>query len=528
MTSSSSPNSNSNPTYDGSSSYFEKTVVLYDWWLTKAEDESGVQRLAVAGFTSRGKQPKRVFTSGPIAKRHDVFSLKTADGVYVIIQGFINKSRTTENGFSYNVFDHFVFGFPPDWEKLVNEIILKEQQHVDDVETSIENASKGSTVNDPDICVPDNVSEEKGFNPGSSPCKNKEVNNSAGPVEKDSEVFDSIIGNKNIENIPTPVENGCQAASVIDKAVISESQYAPPSTTEISAEDTEGQKSTQQSKEQSTPFVTENNANHQSGTQTSESSPPMVSNDTQNESPNTLGSRIINSCLKNLSDDAQKEKQSATKNENKGSAVDTFEFPDSEQIHESSFGEAIIVDKIQSPSEKCSSGKTRKQKKTKSPTRQSRMKKKEPVAVKTGDSSRTKSKRKINFDAQETPRKQEKKKRKASAISPESSTFKRSRSGRKLLPALEFWRNQIPVYNADHGLTDIQEGLDAGKKVKGFKVVDGFIVVCSSSRNLFAKVSYLQFTIGRITKFTPCLQGTSGEKKERRLVDGFSAVNMKS
>ncbi|TYH54651.1 hypothetical protein ES332_D09G184000v1 [Gossypium tomentosum] len=34
-----------------------------------------------------------------------------------------------------------------------------------------------------------------------------------------------------------------------------------------------------------------------------------------------------------------------------------------------------------------------------------------------------------------------------SIISPESLNFKRSRSGRVLLPRMEFWRNQIPVYD---------------------------------------------------------------------------------
>ncbi|KAL1336966.1 hypothetical protein HN51_031407 [Arachis hypogaea] len=38
------------------------------------------------------------------------------------------------------------------------------------------------------------------------------------------------------------------------------------------------------------------------------------------------------------------------------------------------------------------------------------------------------------------------------------SSFKKSRSGRLLLPPLEFWRNQIPIYNADHVVTEIQGG----------------------------------------------------------------------
>ena len=45
----------------------------------------------------------RVFVSAPIVKRYDVFSLETADGKYVIINGFINEQRTLENGFSAEV-----------------------------------------------------------------------------------------------------------------------------------------------------------------------------------------------------------------------------------------------------------------------------------------------------------------------------------------------------------------------------------------------------------------------------------------
>ncbi|XP_031275953.1 kinetochore-associated protein KNL-2 homolog [Pistacia vera] len=63
----------------------------------------------------------RVFTSAPIVKRFDVFTLETADGICIVLKGFINKSRTIENGFSSEVFSHFVFGFPTNWEKLLGK-----------------------------------------------------------------------------------------------------------------------------------------------------------------------------------------------------------------------------------------------------------------------------------------------------------------------------------------------------------------------------------------------------------------------
>ncbi|KAH6774024.1 hypothetical protein C2S51_012428 [Perilla frutescens var. frutescens] len=103
-------------------------VCLADWWLVRVENDVQGRRLAVAGLTNRlpsGKQAIRFFTSGPILKRYDVFSLETTDGICIILDGFINKSRTLENGFPSDVFDYFVFGFPPCWkeydEKFVGE-----------------------------------------------------------------------------------------------------------------------------------------------------------------------------------------------------------------------------------------------------------------------------------------------------------------------------------------------------------------------------------------------------------------------
>ncbi|KAA0032623.1 hypothetical protein IC582_020219 [Cucumis melo] len=97
-------------------SHFQKTVRLLDWWLTRAESNSNGKTLAVAGLTSTPGQPVRVFSSAPIVKRHDVFTLETADGICVVLKGFINKLRTTDNGFTPQVFKHFLFGFPPNWE----------------------------------------------------------------------------------------------------------------------------------------------------------------------------------------------------------------------------------------------------------------------------------------------------------------------------------------------------------------------------------------------------------------------------
>lgn len=51
----------------------------------------------------------RVFSSAPIVKRYDVFTLETADGICVLLKGFINKLRTNDNGFPSTVPCSFLF-----------------------------------------------------------------------------------------------------------------------------------------------------------------------------------------------------------------------------------------------------------------------------------------------------------------------------------------------------------------------------------------------------------------------------------
>jgi hypothetical protein len=48
-----------------------------------------------------------VFHSAAIPERYDVFTLQTADGVNVLLQGYVNKTLTIENGFSSQVFFFF-------------------------------------------------------------------------------------------------------------------------------------------------------------------------------------------------------------------------------------------------------------------------------------------------------------------------------------------------------------------------------------------------------------------------------------
>ncbi|XVF54995.1 hypothetical protein PTKIN_Ptkin06aG0000900 [Pterospermum kingtungense] len=89
------------------------SVLLHDWWLGMAQPRG----LAVGGFECRGRQGQRVLFSAAIARRHDATTLETADGITIAISGFINTSRTLQNGFPTQVCSHFLFGFPYDWEE---------------------------------------------------------------------------------------------------------------------------------------------------------------------------------------------------------------------------------------------------------------------------------------------------------------------------------------------------------------------------------------------------------------------------
>ncbi|CAI9289735.1 unnamed protein product [Lactuca saligna] len=102
-----------------SRSHFKKSVSLRDWWLTKPQSDDDRNTIGVSGLTSTSQlnRAERCFSSAPIVKAYDFFELETVDGVCVILQGYINKEKTLGSGFSSEVFDHFVIGFPSYWEE---------------------------------------------------------------------------------------------------------------------------------------------------------------------------------------------------------------------------------------------------------------------------------------------------------------------------------------------------------------------------------------------------------------------------
>ncbi|XP_022145181.1 uncharacterized protein LOC111014686 isoform X2 [Momordica charantia] len=51
-----------------------------------------------------------------ISKRHESTTLEATDGIIITVSGFINRSRTRENGFPPKVYNHFLLGFPFNWK----------------------------------------------------------------------------------------------------------------------------------------------------------------------------------------------------------------------------------------------------------------------------------------------------------------------------------------------------------------------------------------------------------------------------
>ncbi|BFG15684.1 hypothetical protein CerSpe_019580 [Prunus speciosa] len=90
-----------------------KSVLLHDWWLVKAKGKG----LAVGGLSSRDGLGVRVFSSAEISKRHTATVLETADGIMVTVTGFLDRSRTHQNGFPPELYNHFLLGFPFNWEE---------------------------------------------------------------------------------------------------------------------------------------------------------------------------------------------------------------------------------------------------------------------------------------------------------------------------------------------------------------------------------------------------------------------------
>ncbi|KAJ8422536.1 hypothetical protein Cgig2_006992 [Carnegiea gigantea] len=113
-------------------------VCLEDWWLSKPDGGKGI---AVGGrpvemrrcdnarkefhcAPTKKRYASREFHSAQVVQRHSCTTVETSDGLFVYLCGFINRSRTQQNGFSSEVSGQnskqvcrdFLYGFPLNWE----------------------------------------------------------------------------------------------------------------------------------------------------------------------------------------------------------------------------------------------------------------------------------------------------------------------------------------------------------------------------------------------------------------------------
>ncbi|TKY68078.1 SANT associated [Spatholobus suberectus] len=87
---------------------------IWKWnWNASLSPYGGV----IAISTQRRRDRERVFLSTVIAEREEANVLRTEDGITILFRGFINTSRSCQNGVPSEVCQHFLVGFPHDWKK---------------------------------------------------------------------------------------------------------------------------------------------------------------------------------------------------------------------------------------------------------------------------------------------------------------------------------------------------------------------------------------------------------------------------
>ncbi|XP_058772964.1 kinetochore-associated protein KNL-2 homolog [Vicia villosa] len=104
----------SNSTPLSNSIFKSKPVFLHEWWLVKPLNHCN--GFALAGIASMPGE--KMFVSSVIVKVHEPNVVETDDGTIVGFRGFINSSRTLQNGFPSQICQRFSIGFPHDWKKL--------------------------------------------------------------------------------------------------------------------------------------------------------------------------------------------------------------------------------------------------------------------------------------------------------------------------------------------------------------------------------------------------------------------------
>ncbi|KAJ6364481.1 hypothetical protein OIU76_029437 [Salix suchowensis] len=438
-------------------SAFQKTVLLHDWWLIKAEQEFQGKKIAVAGLTSLEKKPVRVFHSAAITKRYDVFTLQTADGVTVLLQGYINRTITVENGFSSQVFRHFCFGFPPDWEECGTKFLNSSCESVAEPPVS-QNECRHSFLSRPVDEGVDNLKNDdsKNLSPLSS-CHVNDVSwveNSLGvPAEPSDHHVDMALSSGRIGSMKSKSgsfgklmakrSSSLERISIMNDASGERSVHTDYNVGNITRSNFDqilpGNKDGLKSGiDFSIPSFPQG---PQSGAEANIISPSMEETDTMDANLIDSGHRKSTASLTNSMDIPTQKSVSGHSVRYKAKGLISIEGkPKRNSGTTLDIAEAML----------------RASRKMNTLSENSKSKeKKETIAV-----GKRQARRAIIFDAgiRETTTR---------IHSPESLSLKRSRSGRLLLPTLDFWRNQIPVYDENRNITGVQEELGVVEPSRG-------------------------------------------------------------
>lgn len=469
--------SNCTPTTSSSSSCFQRTVTLYDWWLVKSSQGNN-HCLAISGISSTKEEAVRVFNSAPIIKRYDEVSLETVDAIYVLIRGFINKQRTLDNGFTPQIFKSFLFGFPQNWESSFLSCVREESE----------------TGTDSGNAVLDN---EFAFYQGTF---------SVG--EEKSIPTSSVLLEEAPENCKTPFSGDeCKVSKKMTGVDIACSSDKNRRSTRLHNIKVCQQKKPKQHPESRGPFkhpdgepssTTKAVENHDSDSVVPDAVPanlPEISFDAlENSVPTSL---VTTDCNMSFLEDEQdmsikmsevndvhgsggnrrsarmhnvkpyQKKQPANgdpathpdKDEISASAVlkmsdgglESLLTPVQSQKGRVNTMSGQVTNKLSSRISKSFSAKSQGRCKKKRATIEKEVVTPKRKIIKHASSVKSPQGRNVSHSNKGSQQR-------LSTVSPESLSLKKSRSGRWLLPPLEFWRNQQPIYNMDREITEIQEG----------------------------------------------------------------------
>ncbi|KAL3358041.1 hypothetical protein AABB24_015268 [Solanum stoloniferum] len=451
---------------NSSKSCFQPTVSLKDWWLIRAERDSQGRTLAVAGLTSREGQALRGFTSAPILKIYDVFNLETIDGICVVLKGFINKSRSEENGFPSEVIGQFLFGFPPQWETFNEKFLGRESKEVKDLKKLDQNdhvETTGETIQDhngrkdyevEDNLMRDNQNDGEVANEVIVQKKKKRATrssdqlnstNTSTSIAKEQGILDhNGIKDYEVEdNLMRDSQNDGEVASEV--IVQKKTKRAMRSSNKLNFTNT------------STSISKEKTIQDRNGRKDYEVEDNLM-RDNQNDGE--VASEVI----------VQKKTKRATRSTDKLNSTNTSTSIAKEQTIPDHNGrkDCEVEDNLMRDNQNDGevASEVIVQKKTKRAMRSPDMLNSTNTSTsiakeQTADVNRTthfksssteNAKRKLSYGSPQQG------KEAVRLISPEPLSFNRSRSGRVLLPPMAFWRNQRAVYDADQRVTEVIQG----------------------------------------------------------------------